>query len=74
MSWTASTTGSGHPAGYQVYLAQVGVRVHFLNLVKTLTSSMDMARFSGIFSHFLFCFFFANFLLLFFRLLYIHCQ
>ena len=65
MLQTASMTGSGHLAGYRVYPAQVGVRVCFLNLVKTLTSSMGMARFSGIFSHFLFCFFFANFLLFF---------
>jgi len=64
--------GSGHLAGYRVYLARVGVRVRFLNPVKTLTPSTGVAGFSGIFSHsrFLFHFFFAN-LLFFFRSCYI---
>ena len=63
--------GLGHPARYWVYPTQVGVRVYFLNPVKTLTLSIGMARFSGIFSRFLFHFFFANFLFFFRSLCYI---
>jgi hypothetical protein len=45
--WVGIGRGTGYLAGYQVYLAQVGVRVHFLNLVNTPTPSTGTAGIYG---------------------------
>ena len=39
--------GTGYPARYRVYPAQVGVRVHFLNPVNTPTPSMGTVGIYG---------------------------